>query len=105
MTNAQSGNAGTQVMRQFSLRLVLALTAGAAVTALLIASSVRGNRWAFGVIMALVALLLVMVIHAMVFGSVWLLAAAVTHFGSVADETDTDGLPRGVAGGSERRTP
>jgi bacteriorhodopsin len=104
MTDAQSGNAGTTWIRQFSLRLVLTLTAGCAVVSLLLASSVRGSWWAIGVVAALVALLVVMVVHALVFGCVWLLVTAVPRPRRTGRKPVTDRPPDDAASGSERRT-
>jgi uncharacterized membrane protein len=104
MTDAQSGDAGTTWIRQFSLRLVLALTAGCALVSLLIASSVRGSWWAIGVVAALVALLVVMVVHALVFGCVWLLVTAVPRPRGAGREPVTDRPPDDAASGGGRRT-
>ncbi len=104
MTDAQSGNAPTTWIRQFSLRWVLALTAGFAVVSLLLASSVRGSWWAIGVVAALVALLVVMVVHALVFGCVWLLVTGMPRPRGAGRKPVTDRPPDDSASGSARRT-
>lgn len=104
MTDAQSGNARPTWIRQFSLRLVLALTAGFAVVSLLLASCVRGSWWAVGVVAALVALLVVMLVHALVFGCVWLLVTAMPRPRRTGRKPVTDRPPDDSASGSERRT-
>lgn len=57
---------------QFSLRWLFAITALCAGVFSIVAFGVRGHRWAMGVTVAIVALVILMLVHAALFGIVWL---------------------------------
>jgi hypothetical protein len=57
---------------QFSLRWLLAFTAVCAVVFSIAGLAIRGHGWAIGVSVAVGALAVTMLVHAAVFGLVWL---------------------------------
>jgi hypothetical protein len=62
------------LLPQFSLRWILAATAGFALVFLVISYAFRESAWAVGVTMAFVALSIVVCVHAVAFGVVWILS-------------------------------
>ena len=57
---------------QFSLRAILAATAVCGVFSLIGAAAIRGTPWAAAVSLALMALLMMLAVHGLVFFAVWL---------------------------------
>lgn len=57
---------------QFSIRWLLIVTAACAVVFSVFGLAVRGHHWAAGVSIAIVALVVALLVHAAVFGLVWL---------------------------------
>ncbi|MCR4412474.1 MAG: hypothetical protein NUV77_08640 [Thermoguttaceae bacterium] len=66
---------------QFTIRWLLGVTAVSAVVFTIVGLAVRGSAWAQGVSAAFVALALAMLVYALLFGVVWLLAEAKAKLG------------------------
>jgi hypothetical protein len=77
---------------QFTIRWLLGVTALSAVLFTIVGLAVRGSAWAQGVSAALVALALAMLVYALLFAMVWLIAEAKARLG------------KGEAGGSPFRS-
>ncbi|HVA48458.1 MAG TPA: hypothetical protein VNH11_18990 [Pirellulales bacterium] len=57
---------------QFSLRTILAVTAVCGFVSLIGAAAVRGTPWARAIMLALAALALILIVHALMFFIMWL---------------------------------
>ncbi len=66
---------------QFTIRWLLGVTAVSAVALTIVGLAVRGSAWAQGVSAAFVALALAMLVYALLFAVVWLLAEAKARLG------------------------
>ncbi len=69
---------------QFSLRWMFGLTTVCAVIFAVVAAGMRGNSWAVGVTIGLLALVLMFSIHAGLFALTWLFAAVSTPLARAA---------------------
>jgi hypothetical protein len=65
---------------QYSIRRLLALTTGCAAVSSVFGLAVRGSRWAQGVSIAIAALMVVLLIHAVFFIAVWLVSVVTGRF-------------------------
>ena len=63
------------ILPQYSLRKLLAITVGAALFCLVVSWGVQGNRWAFGISIAGLSLIVALLVQGLVFWLVWLLAS------------------------------
>jgi hypothetical protein len=63
-----------RLLPRFTIRALLAMLTVCAVAFLIVGTAYRGHYWAWGVTIALVSLLITALVHAGVFGVVWLLA-------------------------------
>ena len=64
-------------MPRFSIKRLLAVTAGVAVFSLFVSWGLGGSGWAWGVAISTVALAVTLLVHALVFGLLTLLATFV----------------------------
>lgn len=69
---------------QYTIRWLLTLTAACAVVFSVFGLAVQGSQWAQGASVAIVALVVVLLIHAFLFVVVWVIAPLVPLFFSVA---------------------
>ena len=65
-------------MPQFSLRWILALTAAMALVSLVVSQGLKGQAWAAGISIGLLALALIFIVYAAMFGAVWLIGEILT---------------------------
>ena len=70
--DVNNGTISRMVGLQYSLRTVLAVTAVCGFVSLIAAAAVRGTPWASAIMLALAALALIMLVHALMFFIMWL---------------------------------
>ena len=83
----------TSLLPKYSIRMLLLITVGVAVFALLITYAMRGQMWAVGLAVAVGCLFVVTLVHAGLFLIVSLLANIVPER-KAASETERSTLPR-----------
>ena len=84
---------------QFSLRLLLGVTAACSVVFSIVALAIRGQGWAIGVSVAVCSLVLIMAVYAALFGLVWMVSLL------QAQLPKRGGSPFRATGGSPFRLP
>ena len=75
------------VLPQFSIKTLIGITAGVAVMALIASWGGQGTAWAIGATIAVIMVVFTLLIHASLFGLMWLLAPIVDKSAKAARST------------------
>jgi hypothetical protein len=72
MENAMETEPQRTLLPRFSIRALLAIVTGASLVFVVVGMAAQGRLWAWGVTVALASLVLMAVVHAALFGVVWM---------------------------------
>lgn len=76
----QCATIGRMLIPQYSIRSLFIITAACGVVCLILSLAVAGHAWAISVSVAIGSLLLVLLLYAVFFLAVWLVAAVTARF-------------------------